>query len=481
MSGDGRAPFGAVDMIGGDARTYRAIIRASIVTADTFAKFLAAATLVAATTVLPAKSGAQDLRCGAGDTEVRGLEFSGNRVFTDAELANVIVTTPSSWARRYLNIPFTARRCLNATEFANDRLRLILFYRRRGFPGVQVDTALTPSGAGGVRVRFAIHEGRATILRSFVIQGLDSLPNRRDILADLPISAGQRFDRTAIDATIDLITRRLRNGGYPAVAARSSYGTADSAASAFDTLTIAPGARTLFGHLAIAVTPAPHAKQQVPDRMVKRIIGIDSGTPFREQAIIDAQRALYQTDAYTHVAIALDSASGRRIAADSVAPVDISLAENSMHAARIGGGYGTLDCFRATGELDDYNFLRGARHLTLQTRVSKIGIGRPLDGAAESLPASPQRSLQQPAQLLRRRDAGAAGVLRPAHGSDAHRVHVEGERVSRLRENDDHWRNRIGRVRSLAADARDVRLHDGLRPNRSAASPLLRGVQPVRR
>ena len=52
-----------------------------------------------------------------------------------------------------------------------------------------------------------------------------------------------------------------------------------------------------------------------------------------------------------------------------------------MHAARIGGGYGTLDCFRATGELDDYNFLRGARHLTLQGRVSKIGIGKPLDGA----------------------------------------------------------------------------------------------------
>jgi outer membrane protein insertion porin family/translocation and assembly module TamA len=107
---------------------------------------------------------------------------------------------------------------------------------------------------------------------------------------------------------------------------------------------------------------------------------------FREQALVDAQRSLYQTDAYTHVAIGLDSAGGSRVGSDSVAPLDIALAENTMHAARLGGGYGTLDCFRATGELDNYNFLNGARHLTIQGRVSKIGIGRPLNGAPDLCP-----------------------------------------------------------------------------------------------
>ena len=46
-----------------------------------------------------------------------------------------------------------------------------------------------------------------------------------------------------------------------------------------------------------------------------------------------------------------------------------------------GAGYGTLDCFRLTGEFTDYNFLSGARRLDLNARVSKIGIGQPLDGA----------------------------------------------------------------------------------------------------
>ncbi len=354
--------------------------------ADIIKRIITAATVLAACWALPTIASGQDLRCGAGDTEVRGLDFDGNHIFTDAELGNVIVTTPSAWGRRYLDLPFSARRCLDEQEFANDRLRLILFYRRRGFSRVTVDTGRVAAGHAGARVEFRIHEGQPTVLRSLVVQGLDSLSNAREITAGIPIAPGERFDRTKIDAAIDLMTRRLRNSGYPAVGAHNSYATADSGFSAFDTLTITPGTLTRFGAVGITVTPAPRKKQQIADRTVNRIVGIDSGTLFREQALVDAQRALYQTDAYTHVAIALDSATGSRVGRDSIAPLDIALAENTMHAARLGGGYGTLDCFRATGELDDYNFLNGARHLTIQGRVSKIGIGRPLSGAPDLCP-----------------------------------------------------------------------------------------------
>ena len=355
-------------------------------TADTIKRIITAATILAACWAMPTVAGAQDLSCGPGDTEVRGLDFTGNRSFADAELGNVIVTTPSAWARRFLDLPFSARRCLNEQEFANDRLRLILFYRRRGFPRVTVDTARYPSGRGGANVEFRIHEGPTTALRTLVLRGLDSIPDAAAVTADMPIAAGQRFDRTRIDAAIDLVTRRLRNDGYPAVIARNSFGTADSGLVAFDTLTIVPGTRTRFGGVRITVVPAHGNGQQISNRTVRRIVGIDSGALFKEQSLVDAQRVLYQTDAYTHVSIGLDSAAGRRIGLDSIAPLDISLAENTMHAARLGGGYGTLDCFRATGELDDYNFLNGARHLTIDGRVSKIGIGSPLGGAANLCP-----------------------------------------------------------------------------------------------
>jgi len=325
------------------------------------------------TFVLASSAAAQDIECQRGDLEVMRLEFEGNHAFSDADLAKTIVTTPSAWARRYLHLPFTVKHCLDRNELPNDRARLIIFYRRRGYPKVAVDTVVKELAPGAVEVRFKISEGPPTILRSFVILGLDSVPERASISRGLSIRPGGRFDRIAIDATADTIRERLHNTGYPRADATNRFAANDTTLSAWDTLYVSPGPRTRIGAINIEVTPLNGKRQQIPTRVVRRIMGLDSGELFREDEIIDAQRAIYQTEAYQHVSITPDSA------ADSVATLHVNLAEAAMHAARVGAGYGTLDCFRVTGEYTDYNFLNGARRLDLNTRVSKIGIGRPLD------------------------------------------------------------------------------------------------------
>lgn len=359
-------------------------------TADSFAKVLAAKVLTAATllAVVPTVSHAQDLRCERGDLEVRTLEFSGNRTFAKAELGNLIVTTPSAFGRRTLHLPFSTKRCLNRTEFANDRLRLVLFYRRHGFPEVEVDTALVPIGPTGVKVHFTIREGRPSILEGFTIVGLDSIRRPDAVVRNLPIKQGARFDRTLIDATIDTITRRLRNHGYPSATVSNTYTTraGPNGQLATDSMAVETGPFTYIGPIHVTVEPRARHRRQISDRVVKRLIRIDSGDVYREQAIVDAQRDLYQTDAYLHVGIALDSSAGSRVGRDSMAPLDVSLAENTMHVARLGLGYGTLDCFRVSGQLNDYNLFGGARHLEIQGRLSKIGIGEPLNGAANLCP-----------------------------------------------------------------------------------------------
>jgi len=310
------------------------------------------------------------------------LDFEGNRAFSDADLAKTIVTTPSAWARRYLHLPFTVKHCLDRNELPNDRARLIIFYRRRGYPKVTVDTAVKVLAPGAVGVTFTINEGPPTILRSFVVNGLDSVPERGSILRGLTARAGKRFDRFAIDAIGDTIRERLHNNGYPRADVVNSFASSDSALSAWDTLYVTTGPRTRIGSIAIEVTPLGNRKQQIPSSVVRRIMGLDSGQLFRENEIVDAQRAIYQTEAYQHVSIAPDSGN------DTLTTLHVNLAEGSMHAARLGAGYGTLDCFRLIGELTDYNFLNGARRLDISTRVSKIGIGQPLDGAPNLCPAA---------------------------------------------------------------------------------------------
>jgi outer membrane protein assembly factor BamA len=302
------------------------------------------------------------------------LVFDGNHAFTDAELAKTIVTTPSAWARRYLHLPFTVKHCLDRAELPNDRARLIIFYRRRGYPRVAVDTAVTLLAPGAVEVKFTINEGPPVVLESFALLGLDSVAGGSGMARGLPVRQGGRFDRFAVDAATDTIRERLHNNGYPRADVSNRFGVNDTTLIAWDTVIVTPGPLSRIGAIKIEVTPLGKNKQQIPTRVVRRIMGLDSGRLFREDEVVDAQRALYQTEAYQHVSITADSGN------DSLVTLYANLAEAPMHAARAGAGYGTLDCFRLTGEYTDYNFLNGARRLDLNARVSKIGIGRPLAG-----------------------------------------------------------------------------------------------------
>ena len=319
---------------------------------------------------------AQDINCDAGDKEVRSLSFSGNTAFTDAELSKIIVTTASPFARTVLRLPLTARHCLDRNELPKDRARLVIFYRRRGFSDATVDT-LVKSVRSGVEVSFVIHEGAPTRLQSLVIQGLDSVRDRSSIIRGLPIRAGQRFDRVNLEAARDTIARRLRNSGYPRAEVNNTFEVDEAQRLAFDTINVSPGPFTRLGNLDIQVVPFEKKPQQVPDRVVRRIIGLDSGRVYREEELLDAQRTLYRTEAYQHVSIIPDTAIGP---ADSIIDIKAVLAENTTRSARLGAGYGTLDCFRVTAELSNYNFVRTARRLDLTTRVSKIGTGDPISG-----------------------------------------------------------------------------------------------------
>jgi outer membrane protein insertion porin family/translocation and assembly module TamA len=327
-------------------------------------------------TTLTTPSSAQEVNCDAGDLEVRKLSFSGNAAFTDTELSKIIVTTASPFARTVLHLPYSARRCLDRNELPKDRARLVIFYRRRGYPDATVDTAVSVSGKG-VEVKFVIHEGVPTKLQSLVIEGLDSVASKSSIVSRLPIRAGQRFDRINLEAARDSIARRLRNSGYPRADVTNAFEINDSLRLAYDTIRVETGEFTRLGKVAIQVVPFEKKGRQIPDRIVRRIMGLDPGRVYREDELLDAQRTLYRTEAYQHVSIVPDTAVN---SAEGTIGINAILAENTTRSARVGAGYGTLDCFRVTGELSNYNLLRSARRLDLTTRLSKIGRGDPLGG-----------------------------------------------------------------------------------------------------
>jgi outer membrane protein insertion porin family/translocation and assembly module TamA len=338
---------------------------------------VALALALGAPVALAAPAGAQELSCDAGDLEVRGLGFTGNHRFTDLELANAIVTTPTDFLRRTIGI-LGERRCIEPAEVERDRYRLLIFYRNRGFYEATVDTAVARPRPGQVRVQFRMNEGPPVVIDSFVVAGLDSVRARGAIVRDLPLGEGDPFDKFRREVTRDTLLRRLRNRGYPFARVLTNYASDVANRRATVEYTVVPGPRSRVERVELEVAPRAGTRQEIPDHTVRALARVDSGDLYREDNLLRAQRALYATEAYERVGIAIDSAQS---ATDSLVAVRVRLAETFTHAASASVGYGTLDCLRTQGEYTDRNFLKRAGRLDLIGRVSKVGIGDPIDQA----------------------------------------------------------------------------------------------------
>jgi outer membrane protein insertion porin family/translocation and assembly module TamA len=321
---------------------------------------------------------AQDITCQPGDAEVRALRFEGARAIASTELAAAIVTTPSS---PLAALPLVGtRRCLNRGEFARDVTRLEVLYRRRGFSDVKVDTAVSARSGGAVAVTFRITEGPATRVRSVVIDGFDPSLDVAAMTRDFPLRAGELFDRGALDRGRDSLVRRLRNVGYPDADVLIGYEIEVAARAATVFITADAGARVRFGPVRVLVdsTPGRRRAYRVNEVSARRTFGLVPGEWYSARALIEAQRRLYQTDAFRRVDVELDTAV---VASTGAMPITVRVLEGDRYAARVAPGWATLDCFRVQGELTDRDFLPWAPRLELTARVSKVGIGHPLDAA----------------------------------------------------------------------------------------------------
>lgn len=325
-------------------------------------------------------AGAQETRCTREGVEVRRLEFAGNTAFTDAELAAGIVTTASSWARRTLKVVGT-RHCLNEREFPLDVARLRVWYRNHGFVDATVDTVVTPLGRRRVAVRFVITEGEPIRVDTLRVEGLDAVPERAEILAGIRTRVGGLFDRYANAASRDTIARRLRDNGYPDAEVFLGYDTRTEARRATVVLTVETGARRRIGTVSITRAGRAGEAPRVSEGAVRRLAGLREGELYRERLLERAKRTLYQTEAFGQVIVE----PGATVQ-DSLIGIDVAVTESYLRSARLGGGWGSLDCFRTTGEYTDYNLFGSATRLELRGRLSKIGIGAPLGGAEQLCP-----------------------------------------------------------------------------------------------
>jgi outer membrane protein insertion porin family len=305
---------------------------------------------------------------------VRQLSFEGNSALSDEELAAAIATTNSSWfARGFLRfIGLGAKRYFDEQEFRRDVVRLSVLYRRSGYPDAVIDT-LVERTLEDVYISFNIQEGAPILVTNLTISGLDSLPARlrRNVLLDLPLQRGDPFNRFAMQATADSITKRLRDRGYPSAAVYTAFESNREAKSASVTLETDPDGRAVIG--AIKVVGA----NRVDSAVVRKLLVSRTRRRYSQEELFESQRNLYESDLFRFASVNIDSTI-YHAGADSV-PLIVQVNESRPRRIRGGLGYATYDCFRGSLGWTSRNFLGAGRILDLTGRVSKVGVGSPLD------------------------------------------------------------------------------------------------------
>ncbi len=323
---------------------------------------------------VPTVAHAQDFSCERGDREVRTRRFTGNTEFTAFELVSAVVTTPSSFA----GLPvFGTRRCLDPNEFALDMQRLEVLYRRRGYQDVQVDTIVERVRANVIDVVFAISEGEPMRVSSLSIRGLEAVPNADSLVEVFPLRAGGLFDRQALESGRDSLVRDLRNSGWAGAEALLAYETNERARTADVEVVAVPGTRARIGDVRIIVDSAS-GSARISDATIRRAMNISEGDWYNARSLVAAQRSLYQLDAFRRVDLQLDR---EPTVGDSIIDLTVRLLEGDRFTAQGGLGWATLDCLRMQGSYTDRDFTSWAPRLEITGRVSKVGLGAPLDGA----------------------------------------------------------------------------------------------------
>lgn len=316
---------------------------------------------------------------------VRQLDFSGNDNISSQLLEASIETTKSAlFARsgllRWMGLG--AKRYFNQRDFEEDVLRIEVLYKRSGFPSVQVDT-LVERTAEDVFITFNIVEGEPIRVVELSIGGLDTLaPDVREGLAlDLPLVEGDIFNRSVMQASADTIGQRLRNRGYPTADVLVGYVVRTSELEARVTLDAIPGVRALIGGVSV------DGENRVDSSTVVSLLTARPGEWYSDNDLFQSQRNLYAANLFRLASVQLDTS--RFVPGDERVPLRVQVTESPPRRARASVGYGSNDCLRSSAGITFRDFLGGGRILDITGRVSKVGVGRPLDWGLEESLCSP--------------------------------------------------------------------------------------------
>lgn len=311
---------------------------------------------------------AQSSQATPSNPEVTRLTLKGVHA-VDADELRMNIATDESHCNSVLLRPvcvfsksplFYTHVTLNRAELSRDMLRVMVFYFRRGYRDTQVDTAVTSDGHRSVHVTINVNEGKPTLVSQLSVVQDSTVLNRGDLRGTHRPQKDRPFNLIQLDSTLALLDSRLWDLGYSDAVIDTAVAIDTTAKTANITIKINPRWRSRVASIKV------QGNKGVSTRTIMKSLSFKPGALYRRSDVLASQRALYESNLFRSAAIEIPQTD------DSLKHVVIDLQEAPPRDARYSAGFNTVDFIQVAGHYAEYNWLSGAKRLTLDATVGNL-------------------------------------------------------------------------------------------------------------
>ncbi|HEX2278767.1 MAG TPA: outer membrane protein assembly factor BamA [Candidatus Tectomicrobia bacterium] len=293
--------------------------------------------------------------------EVKRITFTGNTQFSSRTLLGQMATQP----RPFLQF-WKKGEPYNPPTLQEDLLRIRKYYFDRGFleTTARVERVEEDPEENTVSIAIAIEEGPPTRVEEVRLAGTippELLPTQ-EVIAALPLRAGERLNKAEFDQSVERLLTRLRNATYARAQVVPNTTVDTETHTAVVTFELRPGSPTTFGQITI------EGEEQVKERAIRRQMSIQPGDPYNAEALQESVDAIYGLRMFQAVTPRVLNPDEQGAPMD----VEIDVRERKPRSVELGFGFSTVEQFRAEARWTHRNIWAEANQLSLSAKGSSI-------------------------------------------------------------------------------------------------------------
>jgi outer membrane protein insertion porin family len=287
-----------------------------------------------------------------GATKVKGINFIGNRAFSDSQLRDIITTTQSGW---FDFLKGTS--VYDQDRLSLDRELLRQYYLKNGYADARVvsGNAELDRDGSGFFITFVVEEGDLYSFGNVRIESALPAIRTESLQSELLTTPGQVYNASQIDKTVEKLTLLVSEQGF-AFARVRPRADRNAAARTIDlTYAIDEGPRVYIERINVS------GNLRTKDYVIRREFRLAEGDAFNPLLVDKAKKRLQALGFFKAVDVKRRPGS----APDRIV-LDVELLEQPTGELSFGAGYSTNEGVIGDVSLTERNLLGNGQFLRLK-------------------------------------------------------------------------------------------------------------------